>query len=397
MADSHQVRQLSARRAATATVRTGATVAVVALIAGCGADTQSATAPAPSAPPEQSAGAEQAPDLAPSPGPEQSPIEQSPASPAPSGGSLQAGGLLAVDKPVPAVSGLQPSDCQAAGRVHDNKHNICATWINNAPNFIAPKTLVQGPINFTYNSIDAGGVNAHHINRYPGWFGTSTWAATSAETGYGASMNWVFSAAEPSDTITGSATQDKDNGHTESCTGVQGYVGCHVTRSDMVGMDGNRFLMVTYDLINAPLTVMVVNNTGQQMTVEGSASFSNAMASARGSVGTASIAPASGGTANSAIFGGYRSTGGQAASFKVVYSFPDTNDRSVTHKVTVALEMVPSKASDFAAWGVDTSKSTCTDNPIGGSSPPKAQCTIGWTGNTTWFASAAATVNVSNS
>ena len=366
-----------------------AMVAALAALSACGADTQSATtAPAPSS----------------------------------TAGGQASGALVTVDKPDPSLSppaslladqptptststapgslsaGLGPADCTAAVRVHDNKHNICATWVNDAPNFLAPGQLFTGPFNFSYDSIDAGGDTAHHINKYPDpWFGASTWAATSAATNYGASMNWVFSSKEPADTITGAATQDKDNDHNAGCNGVQGYIACFVTRSDMTAVDGDRVHNVTYDLINAPLTVVIANNTGQQMTAVGSTALSNLLGSPKGTSGTGSIAPSGGGPAKTATFGGYRRTGGQAASFKAVYAFPDTANRAVTHQVTIDIEMLPNKTSDFRTWGVDTSRSTCTDNPLGGSSPDKAQCTLaGWTGNLSWFASAAVTVNVYN-
>ena len=372
----------------------GASAAVAALLLGaCGADAQSATdAPSAGASAQSSPGSSGDLLTVNKPAPEQSPPAELVAdvtTPPP---------VLAA--PTESALGLGPVDCAAAVRVHDNKHNICATWTNDAPNFYAPKSLFTGPVNFSADSIDANGDTAHHINKYPDpWFGASTWAATSAATGYGASMNWVFSSNEPGDTITGAATQDGSDKKNYSCSSVQQYVGCFVTRSDLTNVNGDVVHNVTYDLVNAPLTAEILNRTGQTMTLVGTPSLSNAAASAKGTSGTAAIAPSpEGGAAKSAVFGACRRTGGQAASLKAVYSFPDKALDGVTHRVTVDIEMIPTPATDFRNWTVDTSRSSCTDNPVGGSSPPMAQCRItGWTGNLTWFASAAVTVNVYNS
>ncbi|MFI0431918.1 MAG: hypothetical protein ACH36H_02105 [Candidatus Nanopelagicales bacterium] len=389
--DPVAVARVSGRRSGTIAT-CGLALTTLLALGGCGADAQSATAPdgnsadSPSSaqsgslltvdkpPPSQSPPAELVADVTTPPAPQLSP------------------------PPEDAVLQAAPGDCATAVRIHDNKHNICATWTNDAPNFLAPKQLFTGPLNFSFDSIDANGDTAHHINKYPApWFGASTWAATSAATGYGASMNWVVSSNEPGDTISGVATQDKDNDHTQPCNGVEQYVACLVTRAEMSAIDGNRVFNVTYDLVNAPLTVEVINNTGKPMTLTAAPALSNIKASGKGTAGTASIAPSAQGTpAKSAIFGSYRHTGGQAASLKAVYSFPDATNGDVTHMVTVAIEMVPNKSADPRSWTVDTSRSSCTDNPIGGSSPATAQCTVGWSGNLSWFASAAATVNVYN-
>jgi hypothetical protein len=162
--------------------------------------------------------------------------------------------------------------------------------------------------------------------------------------------------------------------------------------------DGERLFQVAYGIFNAPLTVQVRNNTGKTMALQGTPAKSFVTSSAKGTAGTDSIAPASDGKANSATWAMYRSNGGQPASFQAVYSFPDTNDTAVTHTVTVAADVTPVVAGgDARSWTVNTAKSTCVDDPIGGSSPAKAQCTIGWTGNSGWFQSAVMTVTVSNS
>ena len=65
-------------------------------------------------------------------------------------------------------------------------------------------------------------------------------------------MNWVFSSKASRHNHRRAATQDKDNDHNAGCNGVQGYIACFVTRSDMTAVDGDRVHNVTYDLINAP-------------------------------------------------------------------------------------------------------------------------------------------------
>ena len=307
--------------------------------------------------------------------------------------------MLTVDKPPPDLEGV--SNCPGAVAIHDNKHNVCATWVNDAPVFTGPAVLSNAAPNFTVSSFDANGTSAHHVTQSPAPFGPSTWGATSAQTGYGAAMNWTFKSAEPDETVNGSATQDGDNDKSATCSSATQYVACDVMSSTITAINGERAHILSYGLLNAPLSVQVINNTGKPMARAAQPLLNQMKSSAAGSANTVSIAPAAGGQASSAIFGLYRSASGKSASFQTVFSFPDTNDAAVTHKVTVTAELAVVKPTDGSAgdprtWRVDTSKSSCVDNPIGGSSPAKATCDIGWSGNTSWFASTAMTVNVSN-
>lgn len=329
-------------------------------LAGCGADSQSATSP-------------------------------------PSAGSLTVATpeLLSVAKP--EVGSAVVADCLGAKRIHNNHNNVCAVWENNAPTFSGPGQLSTAS-NFTVTSFDGNAGSHHHVNATPTAFGDGTWGATSAEHLYDATMAWQFASAEPADTVSGTAEQVYNGPTSSGCSTQQQYLSCFVTKSNTVDpFDGERLYQVAYGIFNAPLTIQIRNNTGKTMTLQGTPAQSFVLASTKGSAGTAAIPPALDGKASAATWGMYRSNGGQPASFQTVYSFPDTNDAAVTHSVTVTADVTPVAAGgDARSWTVNTSKSTCVDDPIGGSSPAKAQCSIGWTGNSGWFQSAVMTVTVSN-
>lgn len=345
-----------------------AAVAMAPVLAGCGADAQSATAePDAAVTSAVAAGAAAAVDTAP----------------------------LTVDKP--DVANAVVADCLGAKRQHNNHNNVCAVWENNAPSFSGPGQLSTAG-NFTVTSFDGNAGSHHHVNATPGTFGDGTWGATSAEHFYDATMAWQFTSAEPADTVSGTAQLIYNGPTSSNCTTGQQYLSCFVTKAATVEpFDGERLYQVAYGIFNAPLTVQVRNNTGKTMTLQGPPAQSFVLPSAKGTSGTDTIAPASDGRANAAIWSMYRSNGGQPASFQVTYSFADTTDAAVTHTVTVTADVTPvNPGGDARSWTVNTSKSTCVDNPIGGSSPAKAQCTIGWTGNSGWFQSAVMTVTVSN-
>ncbi|MDQ1248962.1 MAG: hypothetical protein QG597_3336 [Actinomycetota bacterium] len=303
--------------------------------------------------------------------------------------------LLSV--PMPGVVGAGAADCLRAKRAHNNTNNVCATWENNAPVFSAPAVLSNEVPNFTITSFDGDAGSHHHVNQTPVAFGPWTWGATSAEKFYDATMAWQFASAEPPDTVTGNAKHDFDSAVGSSCSTATQYLNCFVSKAEQnPNFDGEHAYLLTYGLINAPLTVQIRNNTGKTMTQQGSPAQNYVLPSAKGTAGTATIAPAAGGQAQAATFGMYRANGGQASSFQVVYAFPDTNDAAVTHVVTVKADIAPTRTDDVRTWTANTSKSSCVDNPIGGSSPAKAECAIGWTGDSGWFASAVMTVNVAN-
>lgn len=337
--------------------------AAVALLAGCGADAQSATG---------SAGQDSASDPA-----------------------FAASEPLSVDKP--DTTGAIVADCLGAKRVHNNHNNVCAVWENNAPTFNGPGQLTTDG-NFTVTSFDGNAGSHHHVNHTPAAFGEGTWGATSAEHLYDASMAWQFAAAEPADTVSGTAVQVYNGPTSSSCNTGQQYLSCFVTKAATVDpFDGERLYQVAYGIFNAPLTVQIRNNTGKAMALQGPPAQSFVLPSSKGTGGTESVAPAVDGRVGAATWGMYRSNGGQPASFQVTYTFADTNDAAVTHAVTVTADVTPVVAGgDARSWNVNTSRSTCVDNPIGGSSPAKAQCAIGWTGNSGWFQSAVMTVTVSN-
>lgn len=354
-------RQSAARRAAAASF---AGASVVLLLAACGNDPQSATPATTTAsePASQSAGAD--------------------------GAST---GPLTVDKPAPDLDGT--ANCPAAVRVHNNKHNICATWTNDAPAFTGPGVLSNAPTNFKVAGFDANGTSTHHVSQMPAAFGPSTWGATSAATGYGASMAWSFTSAQPQDTISGSATQDSDDGHTADCGASVGqFLLCTKTSSAMSQIDGDRVHIVGYSIVNAPLTVQVVNNTGEAMTSTGKPALDRVQSSPAGSANTTTV-----NAKQSAYFGLYRAAN-QSATFRAEFSFADGGNPKITHKVAVTAQakLVNPDEPDVASRRMDTSGSSCVDNPSSGSAA-KATCEIVWTGNTSWFGSAAMTVYVSNS
>ncbi len=275
--------------------------------------------------------------------------------------------------PEPPLTSTPAPDCLAAKRIHNNHNNVCATWENNAKNFTAPATLSTNPSNFTLAAFDAGGTSTHHANATPGTFGDWTWGATSASQFYDASMSWQFNSAEPADTVNGNAVQEYNAPVGSSCSTGQQYLSCFVTKAEVIDpFDTERLYKVTYGLFNAPLTVQIRNNTGKTMTRQGTPTTSFVRDSAAGTGGTETIPPAVAGTAEAATYGMYRSTSGQPASFQVVYKFPDANfPDQTTHYATVTVDMTPSAVGDARNWTVNTSKTNCVDNPIGGSSPQK--------------------------
>ena len=359
------------RRAANTAVGVAGLAALTLVLSGCGNDQQAATTSDSSAQGQPSAAAEGSPGATPAAGP-----------------------LLTVDKPAPAAPDLTgAANCPGAVRINDNKHNICATWVNDAPVFTGPGVLSNATANFDVRRFDANGTSTHHVSHKPDPFGPSTWGATSAATGYGASMDWTFGSAQPQDTINGSATQDSDDGHTATCGASTGqYLLCAATSTTMTQIDGNRVNVVAYDIVNAPLTVQVVNNTGKPMAATGKPTLDRLQSSTAGSASTASISPA-----QSATFGLFRASG-QSASFRVTFAFDDASDTQIKHNVTVTAQakLVNAGQPDYRLWGMDTAGSSCVDNPSSGSAAP-ATCSLGWSGNTSWFGSAAMTVYVSNS
>lgn len=299
----------------------------------------------------------------------------------------------------PPLASTPAPDCLAAKRIHNNHNNVCATWENNAGVFTAAATLSTSGPNFQLAAFDAGGTSTHHNNQTPATFGDWTWGATSASQFYDASMSWQFNSKEPADTVNGNAVQEYNSPTSSSCSTGQQYLSCYVTKAEVIDpFDTERLYKVTYGVFNAPLTVQIRNNTGKTMAVQGTPLTSFVRDSTAGTGGTQTIPPAASGSASAATYGMYRSTSGQPASFQVVYAFPDATNPEITHNVTVTADMTPTAVGDARTWAVNTSKSSCIDNPIGGgSSPSRAGCSLGWTGNSGWFQSAAMTVVVSNS
>ena len=125
-------------------IAVAATVGMIALVTatGCGADTQSAVTPAAptsSAPPSSASSASAASSAS--------------SASAASVAGLAGTQLLAVAKPAP-LSEAAGMNCPWAVRQHDNKHNICASWVNDAPVFTGPGRLSNTTANFTVSKFE---------------------------------------------------------------------------------------------------------------------------------------------------------------------------------------------------------------------------------------------------
>lgn len=300
-------------------------------------------------------------------------------------------------------------DCTGAAEKYNNKHNICASWDGTqAAPFVSVGQVGTSTSVFSSTEFNAGGTSDHHVTAQPGSFGANTWGATSADENYGASMNWTFAVSEPSDTVSGAATQTGDSNGSQSCNNGT-YIACSATgQMGQVGGSSNPTNpenRVSYQLANAPMVVDVINNTGATMTQQGAPVLNYLQPSTTGSSGNAAcIAPvsptgtpapcpsASGpspireGTATSAF---YRQLGVNTGEYKVVYSFADVNNPQVTHNVTIDVQATPANTggSSIAEWTTTTANTTCTDNPTGPvSNPNQATCNLVWSGNSQWLA-----------
>ncbi len=327
--------------------------------------------------------------------------------------------------PKPAAVGAAFTDCESARLLHNNKHNICATFINNSTLFAAPGRLANNLALFTWVSpVDANGTSTHHVNANPADFGDSTFAQTSAQKSYGASMVVKFdfdtaNAFPPSTgtkemgtgkaTISTNATQDKDLDNSYSSCNVGGnrYLACVASDPAVVKSGGNYTNNASYNFVNAPLTVKIVNNlkAGNMIISEEGPDTGRMSTSSRGNTTpldkAATITPGA-----NATWGLYRAVTSETSSFTVDYKVTDNSTLTapITHNISINAQLVPKSGGQegstpppsgvpVTAWGVDTSATTCADEPSAGAAA--YTCSARWTGTGFWTDSAAVTFTVS--
>ena len=291
------------------------------------------------------------------------------------------------------------TDCASAVYKHDNKHNICAWWVNNTHQFVGVGQLNTSPgPNFSKSRFSVSGAQqAHNINAIPGAFGESTFGATSAPQSYGANMEWSFNIVTPQETLQGSAQQTKNSNGSQTC-GSTNYTACYVASSSVDKVRGHPTNQVYYNFANAPFAMNIMNNTGQAMSGGPTRSATGMSLSTTGSSSQSDYSSLDPG--KSAVFALYRqvNASGASASYTAKYSFVDSGDDSITHTITVDVVMTPvtndnNNSLPVQQWAVDTDKSSCSDNP---SKPgaSKAVCDLSWSGVGQWLDAAVLNVNV---
>lgn len=304
-------------------------------------------------------------------------------------------GLTAFDvskpQPVDAANGSFQGDCEDRARIHDNLHNVCLEWSNESPIFGAPRDLNSG--GEVFRNPDWQNLSDNE-NQRPSSFGWRTWAQASSRRMGQADAGWAFEVAIPEegDQVAGHATQSSEDSITGAeCTPAK-YVGCYYSREHVKTGNGDDQLLVRYKLANAPLSVVVDNKTGNDAQREPMIDANGLLGSNLGTSGNVmNIAPDS-----DATYGFYRRVDGQGVSLSVKYKFDDQEDSSVTHSVTVNIELDPTNPG----WGVNDrgvnkGGSFCVDDPSQGTRSQgtrTARCDLLWNGVGNWIQGATATV-----
>ncbi len=310
------------------------------------------------------------------------------------------------------VSGVQgspadPANCQSAYDRHSNTHNICASAFNLAPTFNTPGALNTSSVDMQLQRWwGAGDWDGHWADAASmGNMGTSTWGFSSARVSYNAYQEADWKVVTPAETVGFKAEQgDSDpNGATNQASCYGGlYTGCDLDKDFGVRISGDQVGRIKVYYRNAPITVVINNNTNAPLKWRSVPDFSGISVDPRGSteryIGQKPV-PVTTGSADAYYIGGYRAVDGSASSLDFQLSFPDTNYRTnkVTHVVDVVGQLAPDNAgAQLRAWKTDTKGSTCEDNPTGGDAGLTATCSVTWGGTASWTSSATMVVTINN-
>ena len=176
--------------------------------------------------------------------------------------------------------------------------------------------------NFTVSKFDANGTSTHHVNQTPEPFGASTWARPAPPPV--TERRWTGASRAPNRPTPSMVPRPRTATTTRARRAALGRaipgLLCQLVEHPQI--DGDRVHLLSYGIVNAPMTVQVVNNTGQTMTASGSAT-SIASQQAR-------LAPPTPGSINqgqSAYYGLFRATG-QSATFRVSYRLSTPTTRT---------------------------------------------------------------------
>ncbi len=280
--------------------------------------------------------------------------------------------------------------CKTAHQKSNNKHNICTTFVNYAPQFTAPNTLATTNI-FSGATVDANGTSAHHVNATPSDMGASSFGATSAATGYTATMNWTYNAKWPTNTFLAGNMQKGSNDSSSSANCVAGstYLNCYVISKDFSQpfVNSDQAMSVTYALVNAPLTLSINNTTGKDLTYTPLSQKTVAVLDdPAAQSGNAKAIPSS----QQAFWGGYREIRfGPSVSYQLEYTYLVG---AASHVVSINVSMKPTNTgAALQQWAVDTSGSSCSDKPVGTAATP---CQINFDQTSSWVNPVTASVTI---
>ncbi len=282
--------------------------------------------------------------------------------------------------------------CKTAHQNHNNKHNICTTFVNYAPQFTAPNALATTNI-FSGATVDANGTSAHHVNATPSDMGASSFGATSAATGNDATMNWTYNVRWPTTAVLMGTMQlanfdPGSNKNYANCEPGGTYLNCYVISKDLSQPFSNndQAMSVTYALVNAPLTLSINNTTGKRLTYTPLSQKTVAVLDDPAAQSSNAKAIPSG---QQAFWGGYRAMDtNPAVSYKLAYTYLVG---AALHAVSINVAMKPTNTGKaLQRWAVDTSASSCS-NKTGGTATP---CKISFDQTSSWVNPVAASVTI---
>ncbi len=309
---------------------------------------------------------------------------------------------------VAQTSVVDPANCQNAYSQHENTHNICASAFNLAPTFNAPGKLATASNALLLQRWwGAGDWDGHWADQAAmNSIGQSTWGFSSARTSYNAYQEADWKVATPVETV-GFKSEQGDSNTSEggtnqaSCSGGV-YTGCDMDK-DWSHIDGDQMARLKVYFRNAPLTIVVNNNTDALVAWQSTPNFSGVVQDARGSteswVGQKKFIPVTTGSSSAYYIGGYREVDGAGVSVDFQLRYSDTNyeTNNVTHVVHVVGQMSPTNTgAQLRSWKADTTGSTCEDNPTGGDAGLTATCSVEWGGTSSWTNAATMVVTLNN-
>lgn len=309
---------------------------------------------------------------------------------------------------------VHTADCKTTAADNKHKYELCQQWVLSPGSFTGPGVLSAS----FATSMLSGTLYAHKdafhkelVQPSDDW-GADPYALTTGEMSYDAYGGWEFDSSDPVDTLssggddgvmygyktdtgnawvtcgTASATSKTS---TLAGTSTSGYYECDILSNDGEKQDGYWLGNVTYAVMTAPLTIAVINRSGQTMTIEPGVALSNVAQSAAASSSATAVQsrsttdsePTSCSSTGVYCIGGYRLVrNGNSISMGLKVTFPDGgSSTSGNHEMTLAVSAtLPTGGANVtaASLGPITPTISCADAPTpgipGGTAPAAASC-----------------------